>query len=39
MENELEHLCTQGLSGWMTKPPEMEQLAQLLARILHKSPD
>ncbi len=34
MENELEALQAQGLAGWMFKPPDMEQLAELLAQIL-----
>ena len=34
MENELESLQSQGLAGWMLKPPDPEQLAQLLARAL-----
>ena len=34
MENELRNLQAQGLAGWMLKPPDPEQLAQLLARAL-----
>ena len=34
MENELENLKAQGLTGWLFKPPDMEQLAELLARAL-----
>jgi PAS domain S-box-containing protein len=34
LESELEDLQTQGLAGWMLKPPDLEQLAQLLARAL-----
>ncbi|MBN1487845.1 MAG: PAS domain-containing protein [Anaerolineae bacterium] len=34
MENELEQLQSQGLAGWMLKPLSMEQLSQLLARLL-----
>jgi two-component system, cell cycle sensor histidine kinase and response regulator CckA len=34
MENELEVLQAQGLAGWMLKPLDEEQLAQLLARVL-----
>jgi signal transduction histidine kinase len=36
MENELRILQTEGLAGWMLKPPSPEQLAQLLARALIK---
>ncbi len=35
-ENELKELQEQGLAGWMLKPMNMEQLAQLLARALEK---
>ena len=34
MENELKGLQEQGLAGWMLKPPNMEQLARLLARVM-----
>jgi signal transduction histidine kinase/ActR/RegA family two-component response regulator len=34
MENELENLKAQGLAGWLFKPPDMEQLAELLAQVL-----
>ncbi len=34
MESELANLQTQGLAGWLPKPPNMEQLAQLLAQAL-----
>jgi len=34
IENELEGLRAQGLAGWMYKPPNLEQLAQLLAQTL-----
>ena len=34
MEHELEELQAQGLAGWMLKPPDLEQLSQLLARAL-----
>ncbi|MCD6344005.1 MAG: response regulator, partial [Anaerolineae bacterium] len=37
MEKELENLKAQGLAGWMFKPPDMEQLAELLARVLQES--
>jgi two-component system cell cycle sensor histidine kinase/response regulator CckA len=36
LENELEDLQAQGLAGWLLKPPDLEQLAQLLARALNK---
>ena len=36
MENELQSLQAQGLAGWMPKPPEMESLSRLLARVLGK---
>jgi CheY-like chemotaxis protein len=31
----LENLREQGMIDWMTKPPKLEQLAQLLARALN----
>jgi len=34
MQDELEDLAAQGLSGWLLKPPHLEQLAQTLARAL-----
>jgi PAS domain S-box-containing protein len=34
MEKELEKLQCEGLAGWMLKPPNMEQLSQLLMRVL-----
>ncbi len=34
LENELERLRSYGLSGWLTKPPEMAQLSFLLANAL-----
>ncbi len=34
LENELREMQEQGLAGWMLKPPNIEQLAQLLARVL-----
>ncbi len=34
MQNQLDDLRSQGLAGWMLKPPDMEQLSQLLARVL-----
>jgi nitrogen-specific signal transduction histidine kinase/ActR/RegA family two-component response regulator len=36
MERELEVLQDQGLAGWMLKPLDGDQLAQLLAQVLHK---
>jgi CheY-like chemotaxis protein len=36
MEHELEVLQAQGLAGWMLKPLDGEQLAQLLAQVLGK---
>ena len=35
LEKELENLQAQGLSGWLLKPPSLEQLAQVLARVLN----
>ncbi len=34
LENELPTLQAQGLAGWLPKPPTIEQLARLLAKIL-----
>ena len=34
LENELREMQEQGLAGWMLKPPNIEQLAQLLAQAL-----
>jgi two-component system cell cycle sensor histidine kinase/response regulator CckA len=39
MENELASLQAQGLAGWLLKPPRIEQLAQLLARVLEQDLD
>lgn len=36
MESELEELQAMGLAGWMLKPPSVQPLAELLARVLHK---
>jgi two-component system cell cycle sensor histidine kinase/response regulator CckA len=36
MDEELEDLRVQGLVGWITKPPNLEQLAQLVARALEE---
>ena len=32
MTDELERLQEQGLSGWMLKPPDVAQVAQLVAQ-------
>jgi PAS domain S-box-containing protein len=37
MESELGSLEGRGLAGWMLKPPDMEQLSQLLARVLKQT--
>ncbi len=37
MEEELEDLKAQGLTGWMLKPPDIEHLSQLLARTLEEA--
>jgi CheY-like chemotaxis protein len=34
MDKELEELRAQGLSAWLTKPPSIEHLAQVLADAL-----
>jgi two-component system cell cycle sensor histidine kinase/response regulator CckA len=34
MEQELQSLQAEGLAGWLLKPPDMEQLSRLLARVL-----
>lgn len=34
MENELEKLRSEGLAGWMPKPPTIEKLSRLLAGVL-----
>lgn len=36
MERELQELKKEGLSGYLLKPPDIEKLAQLLARTLNK---
>jgi signal transduction histidine kinase/CheY-like chemotaxis protein len=36
MKNELETLQAEGLTAWMLKPPDMEQLSRLLARVLEE---
>jgi PAS domain S-box-containing protein len=39
MKSELESLQRQGLAGWLIKPPDPEQLAQLLAKVLSGDAD
>lgn len=39
METELEQLLAQGLAGWLSKPPDVARLSQLLDRVLHPRPD
>ena len=34
MEDQLKALRSRGLRGWLLKPPDLEQLAQLVARVL-----
>ncbi len=36
MENELDRLQDEGLAGWMLKPPNFEQLSQLLAQTIQQ---
>ena len=36
METELQAMQSQGLAGWLIKPPRTRDLSILLARILHK---
>ncbi len=36
IEKELGELQTQGLNGWLLKPPVIEQLAQTIARVLEE---
>jgi CheY-like chemotaxis protein len=36
LQDELESLRTQGLSGWLLKPPKLEQLSQMVAQALEK---
>ncbi len=38
MKTELEALQTQGLAGWMLKPPDMEALSKLLTQTIHQEP-
>lgn len=37
MENELDNLRSEGLAGWMLKPPTIKKLSRLLARVLKES--
>ncbi|MCP4536325.1 MAG: PAS domain S-box protein [Chloroflexi bacterium] len=37
MEDELKGLQAQGLSGWLLKPPRLEQLAQVISQALKES--
>ncbi|MFP4394139.1 MAG: PAS domain S-box protein [Anaerolineales bacterium] len=39
LENELREMQEQGLAGWMLKPPHIEQLAKVLARVLKDQDD
>jgi DNA-binding NtrC family response regulator len=39
MESELVSLQTQGLAGWLLKPPSLDQLAQLLSQVLRQESD
>jgi CheY-like chemotaxis protein len=39
MEEELKSLRAQGMSGWLPKPPELEQLAEIVARALKQETD
>ncbi len=34
MEKELAHVQAQGLNGWLIKPPNLGQLAQVVAQAL-----
>ena len=36
LEEEMKNLRAQGLSDWLTKPPHLEQLAQVVARALEE---
>ncbi len=38
-EDELLDLEAEGLSGWLRKPPTVEQIGRLLARVLQSAPD
>ena len=35
LEREMENLRAQGLVNWLPKPPRLEQLAEVVARILN----
>ncbi|MBN2006557.1 MAG: response regulator [Anaerolineae bacterium] len=37
LENELQDLQSQGLAGWLLKPPDLAHLAQALRRILYEN--
>jgi DNA-binding NtrC family response regulator len=37
MGDELEPLCQHGLHGWLTKPPDAEQLSHMIAEALRSS--
>ena len=37
LEGELVGLTAKGLAGWLLKPPDVEQLGELLAQVLAKS--
>ncbi|HOU15074.1 MAG TPA: PAS domain S-box protein [Anaerolineae bacterium] len=39
MEQELQRLQAEGLTGWLLKPPDMSQLSHLLARVLQEKAD
>ena len=39
MESELQSLQAQGLAGWILKPPNMERLAQMIAKLLRAESD
>jgi hypothetical protein len=36
LDKELEELRAQGMSGWLLKPPSLEQLAKVVARALEE---
>ena len=37
LEKEMEELRAQGMADWLPKPPELEQLAEVIARALETS--
>ena len=39
LQEQLENLQAQGLDGWLLKPPVLEQLAEMIARVLAHPPD